>query len=563
MSLGPLDKEPLHFEIGDFLGGLNSFFPANKIGTNFMTRAKNAQVLENGVLTRRFGFQRLGELDTTILSPTTDMPVSAADIRVAGEGASRKIFLCIIFENEFGLNREFFYGWNGSSWGNESDTTGLIVAAEDVISSSWVRESDGTEWVYYAIGAESSPTNTWAKVPITAGQLQSFLPDTNLDPPARARYVINHVDRVWAAGIVGDNREWLFYSALPPLLGVGSGGNELWDRQANAVTFNTGSGQGIRGIAPYKENLIFVGMESSCFLLALATGTSVLDSERITVSNDIGVGSHKSIVNVGEDLVFMDQYGDYRALSRLLTEQGSAVRSTPISIPIKDRTEAIEQAELFKTVSAFHHGLMWTSFKTTTGWELYSYNVQLETWMGPHEILSSVGVVLDVVGMDSSAGTPGASAINNRSTNLYFLTDDRTSSSTRFQVWAIDRNRTNDLDILSPVAIGMEVMTKALDFGAPHEEKLLDKLEVTYKKTAGPTGHLEISARVDFEPQWTHIGDLDYSTGREIDLAEFHLESLGMGRTFQFRFTSEDRSSSPEIIRAVIELRAFSSLSAG
>jgi len=593
-----IQEEDFHFNINDFLGGVNSYIPPNKGGNNFLTKCQNAVVLDNGTITRRPAITRVGTIDTSLdggASPFGDgitaVANHATDIAVLGEGESRNIF--VVFTalhtvEEDGPDFTAKYAicvtnyndpTSGSDW-NYSEVSSADPATldfpvsglsdtnlgdniETMSSSAYVRESTGTEYLYIvaaftglSAGGYGVDGKSWSKwsIPESGDATEwSTIPDSDNTPPAGARYVLNHGDRIWAAGLVGDNRELLYHSNVVALTG---NGNEYWDRETDWNPFGTSSGEAIRGIGGYKENMIFVGLEGTIALLAVGTSADKLDWRVIYVSKDIGVGAHRTIVNVSEDLFFMDQAGQVRALTTQLAERGSAVRSGSISLPIKDRTD--QAYDIFRSNAAFFDGSYWLSFPVDGGWELYSYSIELSIWSGPHVIKNSSGAELNVISMVvNSGGEPGSVAVNQRSRALYFLTDDGVEDSgTRYQVYKIDSSSVKDD---ASTAIDVEVITRAHDFDFPHIDKWLKWVEISYYRVDGATGSFDFWCRTDFG-DWVLIADaVNYTEGTaEIQWKKFPIgELVGRGRVFQFKITSSDTTTNFQIERIIASGSAF------
>jgi len=581
MAILPADKEDQIFQVDNFSGGLNSFSPPNKINNNSLTYSKNAFSVESGSLICRPGIKEVASLDFDNVFPDYFTSIDEIlGITVVGEGTTRKIALIFKATDSSAAyqTRASVAFYDGISW--EMPTGDNILAMpdtntiEDRAGYCWLRTgntaaeqlwvtfpNDNTipksSWYSFTLPDQgSAPVGSDIGIDVTDGTISD---DPFHGPMDNCRYVINHVDRLWGCGVRGDNREFLFFSSAVSSI-PGASGNEKWDQQQNWAAFNTGSGQGIRGISAFTEDTVFVGLESSCWLMSIGTGSSLLDSVITMVSNSIGVGSHKSITNVGEDLLFMDQHGDIRSLTQLIQERSTPISSPSISLSIKNRTDDISQDELFKSVGAYHKNVFWLSIKTNSGWELYTLNTSLRIWSGPHVLKNSSGNTLDVIDIVSTSGAPGITDLNKRSTHLYFATDDGTSTSTRFQIYELDKDATSD----NGSTIDLDIQTKAFNFENEIEDKIIDWIEIFYKKQDSASGLVKVEAKSDFCVNWTQVGEFDCTSGtKDIDWVKFSVRHLGRGRFFQFRFTYSDVLTNPELINFSMQVRGFVRKSAG
>ncbi|MHA2263670.1 MAG: hypothetical protein ACXAEN_14840 [Candidatus Thorarchaeota archaeon] len=523
------------------------------VGNNFMVSAQNAIVNESGVLTRRPGVTRVGTI-------STGFPTEAYIILSAGVGTNRKLYIVTAAATSMQLK-----AWDGSNWLSGTPTFAFSGAVPEELSLCWFRENDLTENVLLSVPFFSNsyafPIGGVGVAPPGAG-LSSVV---NTNPPGNIRYTINAFGRIWAAGVnVEADRDILYYTAfysddneIP--------GNETWDQDNNWEAFGTVTGESITAISKYKQNMILVGQQKSLSVAAVGTGSQGLDLQSMAISNDIGVGSQKSVQNVGEDIYFMDQYGDLRSLQITLSESGSVVKQLPLSIPIKDQTEGINKSDLFFASGAFYKGNYWFSFKKSDGtFRLYVYNTALRHWVGPMVLKNSSGLTLQVRAMTVGWGDPGTSDLSNRSRHLYFLTHDGKASPTSasIQVYELDDDAVTDD---AATAIDMEVITKANDFGFPHHDKEYRWGEITFKKKTGATGYFKLDARTERREgnkysgfgDWIPVGSFDYTDGDDILWERFSLRSLPRSRFIQFRITCSDLLTQPEIISLLISGHAF------
>lgn len=532
-----LDVEQRHFLVDTFLGGLNSFFPPHKVPDNSVVKAQNALILENGVVTRRPGLTQLGTNITVFTNRDR-----AYFLLAAGYGDQHKVYAIL---GRSSTQQATASAWDGTSWREPA------VAAKgiDEVTAAWVSESDA-EYVVVSGGHTLTHSNALRILIVDSGVTPSS--DAATQVPTGTRYLVTAGDRLWAGGRQRETSTSTFTADIRALLYWG-------EPYPNMNTFNealtnligTNAGQAITGMAPYRSEFLFVGMESSCYLVDMGNHPNLFDQRITTVSADIGCGSNRTIANVGEDLFFMDQHGAIRSLNVLLAEQGAAVRRSAVSLPIQDVLGQPDKELMFRSCAAFHKGNYWLSFKQSgvAQHKHFTYNVERQVWTGPHIFKEGSGNQLSIMAMGVGAGSPGGADFEERGAHLYFLCDTSLADAAKFQVFELDDSVVKD----DGSTIDMEVITKAHDMGFPHQEKVFDWVELTWKKVSGTTGGFTLEARTDFG-DWYHVMTIDYTEGKEVNWMKAGLDAV-TGRTIQFRIKCSDLNTQPEIVSLVVQMR--------
>jgi len=535
------EREFVYVVSDNFLGGVNSYAPPNKLQAPFVVDAQNCMVNEVGVLTRRSGLTTLGTLDISSAD-------SAYNIFAAGEGDQHKVYVAVGVDSTEVL---YPFAWDGTSW---RTTIGSTFGKEEV-SFTWSTEgsisaADSVEKIVMC-GAGSSQWTIMSKITIVDSATDPTM-GLSTTAPQNMRYLATAAQRLWAAGSKGNtnvrrtNRAIVYWSAAYP--------NQItWDTETGFMPIFTGRGEQITGLAPFQSNMMFIGMTSSTQLLIIGSGNIAADSQTLTLSNDIGCGSNKTIAHVGEDLLFMDQHGNIRSVSAVQNERQGGIRPLPISAAIKDQTDLIDTQKLHHACAAFHNGKYWFSFLKTDGTrKLYSWDSTLRSWTGPHTFKNNGGTELKVIAMTVGYGTPGGSELDDRGSHLYFLTDDGSSLGLEFQVFEYDSAVTKDhANALG--AITMSMTTKADDYNFLAQDKQLQWCEVEYGKTTGTTAQFSVEARVDFQ-EWHMLGKVNYNDPQleELNFRRFSMRDIAKGRHFQFRIKSAVVDAPPEIFRITV-----------
>jgi hypothetical protein len=533
------DEEARTFVIDGFQGGLNTEAPPNKVAINQGVSLQNVFVSEYGVATRRPGLTQIG----TISNAGNTTSAQVTKMIAAGHAGQRKVYLIYTVQRAVGGQ---IYGWDGTAW-RGPNAFGTFHWETDAV---WVRESDGTERIYAPSASSIGTTYPWWKIALSAtGSIPAAgaAGDLNTDPPDDCTVALNYADRVFGGGIYDSNRHVLFYSRVYPNL-------ETWDRAKNWISFGGNRGEAITGLGGFRDNMIFVGMENSCHLLNVGTG-SVLDWMITTVSSDIGVGSHRSIANVGEDLYFMDQHGNVRSLLRTLQEGGSSVRSVPISLPIKDATDTIDPAFQRLSTAAFFNDRYWFSFTTSSTARLhYTYNIITKAWEGPHVFKDASGNQIYIQEMEVSYVDPGGTGfLGTKAAHLYLAGSTGLAEATAIQVYELDSTVFQDA---AAEDIDFEFITAALNFEAPHQEKEIDWVELEMEKVSGTSGSVDLYGRCDFGDWMLIESAIDYTDILEVEAIRFPIQGkLGRGRTFQFKITCDDTATNPKISRILINVK--------
>jgi hypothetical protein len=93
------------------------------------------------------------------------------------------------------------------------------------------------------------------------------------------------------------------------------------------------SGQA-RAVEPWNETSLMVFFDSSIEEILIISANPQADSLRRVIEPNIGCASPQAVVSVGQEMYFMDQYGQVRSLQQTVTSAQGGVVAKPLSEPI-------------------------------------------------------------------------------------------------------------------------------------------------------------------------------------------------------------------------------------
>lgn len=185
------------------------------------------------------------------------------------------------------------------------------------------------DW-YYAGGALTACTGANAR------------PSTGMFPMGTA------VGRAFAAGRAGVNRGKAYYSDSASWTWTGWSSNQ-------AFTMGGGTRQEIVAIKDFRQADIIFFLKDRIEALHLdgdpiaglsgTLSTAGLWS-RAVIDRSIGCGSRRTVQTVGEDLFFLDQYGNVRSLAQTITDTNQGTKRLPVSAKIQSWIDRINPSAI-------------------------------------------------------------------------------------------------------------------------------------------------------------------------------------------------------------------------
>jgi len=183
--------------------------------------------------------------------------------------------------------------------------------------------------------------------------------NTNTDPPRTTvgEYMTNN--RLFLGGSKTESeRDFVWFSdTLDP---------QTFDRNANVIKVRSGGGGKITALKQFRQDELIIYKEDSVFILFTRGATPLTDWELDVVVDDIGCKAGKTVANLRNEQIFLDNNGDVRLLSRTEFDK---YRNSVISDPIRDVLETINLDQIDKAAGYFHDSKYFLFFPTGTSTE--------------------------------------------------------------------------------------------------------------------------------------------------------------------------------------------------
>ena len=300
------EDQLLKVRIDDFSGGQNSFDLSDVISPNQGTSFINIILNKKGVLSKRMGQTLFANdiSDTAFTGLGTFYPSATVSYILAASGPS------IIRSDTVGANWTTINGSNPLSSGKDTE----FVQANNLLfilnGSNQTPLYDGTTWTVSGGTTASPPTAT------TGAWIRNYF---------------------FCAGNPA-HPDWLYFSNnLSPAVFT----------PTDIIPVNTGDGQKIINIETFKLNELIVYKERSIFNLDLTGSTPLTDWTLQNVSSTIGCIAPRSVVNVGNDHIFLSS--DPIAVRTLVRTSYDKITIDRLSTPIQDIFDGTGDTAINKT----------------------------------------------------------------------------------------------------------------------------------------------------------------------------------------------------------------------
>lgn len=408
--------------------------------------------------------------------------------------------------------------------------------------------------------------------------------DTNINtsPPRNVVSVCFAAERAWALASDG----YLYYSTVKPTAATF---DTNWDR--TNTTAGTGAGRfqmsphkGGKPVAvvPWKDDYILVFYDRYIELLIVDVNWSDLsNSSRLIVEPRYGCIAHRSVVPIGQQVFFLDQYGEYRTLAETINGQITGTTPLPISEGIKDQLpDSLNKSVLTKAHAVafedkiyLHVPAQADAVSTTEATYQAIYDTGRGVWTSWGQLAVSSGVLFTSQLRSGAQGEElwmtdggnGSVAPYAKQPNLYRMTPATFA----------DANQAGTL-----AAISWAVETRAWDGGYPENDKILDTVEVEFTGDTGTRVYVDVMQ--DESGVWEGLdptvliagstddgypivyanGDIVYPLGptnlgatRKAFSAGPQLNNHGRARTHRFRFRSDGQQTAVALARWFATLR--------
>jgi len=290
--------------ITDFSGGQNSYDIPTVIGANQGTVVRNAEVSRKGIISKRAGVTLFAtDLDDTAFTGIGRfIPDANTDWMLIASGAS----ICRSTPN--------------GVWEYINTATPTAVGYD----TQFVQANN----ILYILNGVNYPFTYNGSI-FYANQAASDSPTTTAVSPPIAKYAAWFKNYMFYANVIdasddNDNRDWIYVSDNldPSLISATS-----------IVKVNTGDGQQITGIKPFKNNELVVYKERSIWVLDIS-GTFITGWSLQPMTDDIGCIAPRSIVMVGNDQWFLSS--EPIGVRSLVRTDLDKIKLSLVSTPIQD-----------------------------------------------------------------------------------------------------------------------------------------------------------------------------------------------------------------------------------
>ena len=389
----------------------------------------------------------------------------------------------------------------------------LMVAGFPGGNTYVTHSPDGPTWTY--AGVVEDPTGTiardmditsdrakaiqgngllWLVTPGTGTPIHTMGPDGfwrdcgsgNLSPPTDAVDGVYMLARMW---FIAGNR--LYWSKLLPVQG-----DLLPEPSAFDLTNSTPSGSGgFIELSPEQgaEPVAIVGWREESLIIffknqieeVVINPSDPLLSTRKRLEGNIGCGARDSVVQVGDDIYFLDQYGQYRSLRRNQLGNDQGVISLPVSEAFRAEMPGnLNKQFMYRTQAALLEEFLYVCFPSGS-------SESPDRWM----VLDlGRGSITGPWSMSSSFSRLLVSDIEGGGFRMYGLGGEALSRVYRF----FDGRYTDD-----GTAIQFRHTTKAFDMGIPQSDKTPAWYDVEFVGEVGATASLEV--RTSENDAWTTV----------------------------------------------------------
>ena len=484
----------------DVSGGVNNFLFSGNIGENQSVAQKNMNIEKPGTRRKRDGY-------ISIANDTGD----ADKMRIFNFNPDA------IAERLIGYTADQLYEWTGTgSWvsiGTALGTDGKMDAFQ------------ADNEIYFLL--DGSNVQSWDGSTLTDEGA------TASDPPQGSTGLYKF-GRAFISG-VSANPNLVYYSNQSTGAGLGAG---AWLTTQNVAIKGIGSGDRIVAIVPFRRADILVFTEKSIWNIDITDSTP--SNWVVTeVHPKLGCGARDTVRVVGNDVIFMDQNGNFRTLLRTVEDLNAGVDAIPLSQGIQGHIDTFSAPNL-ANASATSFGRLYFVAVTLSASEndaLFIYDTVTKAWTGPWTGWLATNYAV--------------STVEGGKEKLYFGNAGSTSEAFYYAIDTFTDDGT---------AIEMVETSKKYDFGDNRIDKMFQSIEII----AESTGNSDIKVECQIDDQgFITVGTMNL-TGGGVTLPVdypftlgatgfttkiFPLDALlGAGRFIQWRLTHDDSGEECRII---------------
>lgn len=255
--------------------------------------------------------------------------------------------------------------------------------------------------------------------------------------------------------LFGNKVAWPFQ--LLPVTPIGG-----WNLDTQALSMSPNRGARPVAIRAWRDSNLIVFFDLTIEEMIVAPADPS-DSIRNVIEPAIGCCSRASVVPLGDDFYFADQWGQIRSLKRSDLGSNNGVIATPISEPIKGEIPGrVNHRHLDKMRSVVlddHLEIYYPRDASTQANARMIYEFSTQSWHGPHVFADEIGQLV-------------VSGIRGTGEELYSTNGSATSPAAEVFLW----NQGTFTD--NGEAIECRETTRSMDLGFPEASKVWRTLEV-------------------------------------------------------------------------------------
>jgi hypothetical protein len=313
-----------------------------------------------------------------------------------------------------------------------------------------------------------------------------------------------------------------------------------FDRSSQLIKVNTGDGQKITKITPFKLNELIVYKEKSIFILDITGVTGQTPPAGWTlqpISTAIGCGSPRSVVNIGNDHWFLS--GEPYAIRSLVRSSYDKLLIDMVSQPIQDIFDGTGETVLNKTYAYKACSVLYDNkffLAIATGSTTYNNLVCV------YDFIAKSWYLIDGWNVENWTVFED---------DLYY------ADATDGRVLKCFDGNVGDFasgPVVTPSspgqAITFEYRSKSIDFDNPENYKGLDAMEVEFESS----GDYPVKCYINLDKAgWQYVGDIDLVddaptlpntlpiilTSSNIARKTFQLQKYGEFKKIQVRFVQD------------------------
>lgn len=343
-----LEDQPLFDRVEEFSGGVDEFTRATLLPPNVSQQFLNMIQDDKGRSKTRPGADGLG-------GATLSAAQRVHDLVYFDTPSTERVYASV---------NASLRSWDGSAW--------TTIGAYPFGANSIIEMEQGNNLLYCSDGV-----GEWRSY--SGAAWSGALGATAADPPVGATMLAWWTQRMFAAGVASAS-DTVYASTIA--LGAGTGG---WVGAANSVRVGRGEGQAITALCGFKGNWLFVGKETSCYIInADPQAASMAAWSIYRIGNKVGVTAKRCVLAMVDRILFLSSDGIRAVIPTEANDLPFEV-GPPISQPMQPWIDRINWAAASKSVAWRHRQYAFFALPIDAATEpshVLVLNLRTNAWMG-------------------------------------------------------------------------------------------------------------------------------------------------------------------------------------